>query len=86
MADPENPDTAAKSDQPPADKSDSGQAGAGSTGGEIGLTMQYITSIPGILKMVEFVCTSTLLCLIYNFVMCNFWKFSPLIILVPSRG
>ena len=52
MADPEKQEpTAAQSDQPPADKSDGGGAG-----GDIKLTMPYITSIPGILKMVEFVC------------------------------
>lgn len=50
MADPENPDTTAKSDEAPAERSGSGGAGSG----DIGLTMSYIMSIPGILKIVEF--------------------------------
>lgn len=41
MADPENPDTTARSHEAPAS-------------GDIGLTMSYIISIPGILKIVEF--------------------------------
>ena len=45
MADPENPDTTARSHEVPAS-------------GDIGLTMSYIISIPGILKIVEFVSTS----------------------------
>ena len=44
MADPENPDTTARSHEAPAS-------------GDIGLTMSYIISIPGILKIVEFVST-----------------------------
>lgn len=48
MADPEN-QGAAQSDPAPAEKS----AGGGS-GGQIGLSMAYIMSIPGILKIVEF--------------------------------
>ena len=52
MADPEKQEpTAAQSDQPPPYTFD-----GGGSGGDIGLTMPYITSIPGILKMVEFVC------------------------------
>ncbi len=52
MADPEKQETtAAQSDPVPAEKS-----GGGAAGGDIGLTMSYITSIPGILKIVEFVC------------------------------
>ena len=54
MADPENPDTTSKSDEAPAEKS----GGGGATSGDIGLTMSYIISIPGILKIVEFVSTS----------------------------
>ena len=54
MADPENPDTTAKSDEAPAEKS----GGGGAASGDIGLTMSYIISIPGILKIVEFVSTS----------------------------
>ena len=52
MADPEKQETPAKSEegQQPSD---------GTDGGAIGLNMAYITSIPGILKIVEFVCTST---------------------------
>lgn len=50
MADPENPDTTTRSDEAPAEKSGSGGDGSGS----IGLTMGYIISIPGILKIVEF--------------------------------
>ena len=46
MADPEKQETPANADQP-AEKQTSG--------GEIGLTMAYIISIPGILKIVEFV-------------------------------
>lgn len=53
MADPENPDNAGKSDPAPAEKSGGGAA----AGGAIGLTMSYIKSIPGILKIVEFVST-----------------------------
>ncbi|KAL9976248.1 hypothetical protein ACROYT_G013520 [Oculina patagonica] len=50
MGDPEKQETtAAQSDPAPTDKSDGGAAG-----GDIGLTMSYITSIPGILKIVEF--------------------------------
>ena len=45
MADPENPDTTARSHEAPVS-------------GDIGLTMSYIISIPGILKIVEFVSTS----------------------------
>ena len=33
------------------------QHSSGGKGGDIGLTMPYIKSIPGILKIVEFVCT-----------------------------
>lgn len=53
MADPENQgtNTAAQSDQAPPEKS-----GGGESGGDIGLSMAYIMSIPGILKIVEFVC------------------------------
>lgn len=51
MADPENQGTTAQSDPAPAEKS-----GGGGSGGEIGLSMAYIMSIPGILKIVEFVC------------------------------
>ncbi len=52
MSDPEKQETtAAQSDPAPAEKS-----GGGAAGGDIGLTMSYITSIPGILKIVEFVC------------------------------
>ena len=54
MSDPENPDTTAKSDEAPAERSGSGGAGSG----DIGLTMSYIMSIPGILKIVEFVSVS----------------------------
>lgn len=50
MADPENQGTAAQSGLAPAEKS-----GGGGSGGEIGLSMAYIMSIPGILKIVEFV-------------------------------
>lgn len=50
MADPENPDTTTRSDEAPAEKSGSGGNGSGS----IRLTMGYIISIPGILKIVEF--------------------------------
>lgn len=50
MADPENPDTTTRSDEAPAEKSGSGGDGSGS----IELTMGYIISIPGILKIVEF--------------------------------
>ncbi|PFX23026.1 uncharacterized protein LOC111333498 [Stylophora pistillata] len=50
MADPENPDTTTRSDEAPAEKSGSGGNGSGS----IELTMGYIISIPGILKIVEF--------------------------------
>jgi len=49
MADPENQGTAAQSGLAPAEKS-----GGGGSGGEIGLSMAYIMSIPGILKIVEF--------------------------------
>lgn len=49
MADPENQGTTAQSDPAPAEKS-----GGGGSGGEIGLSMAYIMSIPGILKIVEF--------------------------------
>lgn len=45
MADPEKQET--KPDPAPAQQSGGG-------GGDIGLTMEYITSIPGILKIVEF--------------------------------
>ena len=48
MADPEKQET--KPDPAPAQQSGGG-------GGDIGLTMEYITSIPGILKIVEFVCS-----------------------------
>lgn len=51
MADPENQWTTAQSDPAPAEKS-----GSGGSGGDIGLSMVYIMSIPGILKIVEFVC------------------------------
>ena len=51
MADPENQEATAQSDPAPAQKS-----GGGGSGGEIGLSMAYIMSIPGILKIVEFVC------------------------------
>ena len=54
MADPENPDTTTRSDEAPAEKSGSGGNGSGS----IELTMGYIISIPGILKIVEFVSTA----------------------------
>ncbi|KAJ7365072.1 CKLF-like MARVEL transmembrane [Desmophyllum pertusum] len=50
MADPENPDDASNSDPAPAENSGGGAA----AGGDIGLTMSYIKSIPGILKIVEF--------------------------------
>jgi len=49
MADPENQGTTAQSDPAPAEKS-----GSGGSGGDIGLSMVYIMSIPGILKIVEF--------------------------------
>ena len=49
MADPENQETA-QSDPGPAEKS-----GGGGSGGEIGLSIAYIMSIPGILKIIEFV-------------------------------
>lgn len=49
MADPENQEIA-QSDPAPTEKS-----GSGGSGGEIGLSMAYIMSIPGILKIVEFV-------------------------------
>jgi len=49
MADPENQGTTAQSDPAPAEKS-----GSGGAGGDIGLSMAYIMSIPGILKIVEF--------------------------------
>ena len=50
MADPANQETPAKSEE--------GQQPSGGTSGEdIGLTMLYIISVPGILKIVEFVCT-----------------------------
>ena len=49
MADPEK-------QEPPAG-SDKGQQSSGGAGeGDIGLTMAYVTSIPGILRIVEFVC------------------------------
>ena len=49
MADPEK--------QGPPPSSDNGQQSSGGTGGgDIGLTMAYVTSIPGILRIVEFVC------------------------------
>ena len=51
MADPENQGSTAQSDPAPAEKS-----GSGGSGGDIGLSMAYIMSIPGILKIVEFVC------------------------------
>jgi len=50
MADPENQETTAEPDPAPAEKS-----GSGGSGGEIGLSMSYIMSIPGILRIVEFV-------------------------------
>ena len=51
MADPEKQETPAKPEgQQPSD---------GTDGGDIGLNIAYITSIPGILKIVEFVCTGT---------------------------
>ena len=51
MADPENQGTTAQSGPAPAEKSS-----GGGSGGDIGLSMGYIMSIPGILKIVEFVC------------------------------
>ena len=50
MADPEGQET-------PATPQEGQQPSDGTSGGAIGLTMAYITSIPGILKIVEFVCT-----------------------------
>ncbi|KAJ7365071.1 hypothetical protein OS493_007715 [Desmophyllum pertusum] len=50
MADPDNPDDASNSDPAPAENSGGGAA----AGGDIALTMSYIKSIPGILKIVEF--------------------------------
>lgn len=50
MADPENQGTV-NPDPAPAEKS-----GGGGSGGQIELSMAYIMSIPGILKIVEFVC------------------------------
>ena len=50
MADPEKQETPAKSEE-------GQQPSGGTSGGAIGLTMAYIISIPGILKIVEFVCT-----------------------------
>ena len=51
MADPENQGSTAQSDPAPE-----GKSGSGGSGGDIGLSMAYIMSIPGILKIVEFVC------------------------------
>ena len=51
MADPEYQGTTAESDPAPAEKS-----GGEGSGGAIGLSLAYIMSIPGILKIVEFVC------------------------------
>ena len=50
MADPENQGTL-NPDPAPAEKS-----GGGGSGGQIELSVAYIMSIPGILKIVEFVC------------------------------
>ena len=50
MAD-QNQGTTPQSDPVPAEK-----YGGGGSGGEIELSMAYIQSIPGILKIVEFVC------------------------------
>lgn len=56
MADPEKQETTASQVDPaPADKS-----GGGAAGGDIELTVPYIMSIPGILKIVEFVCVFSL--------------------------
>lgn len=49
MADPENQGSTAQSDPAPE-----GKSGSGGSGGDIGLSMAYIMSIPGILKIVEF--------------------------------
>ena len=47
MADPEN--QGANPDKAPEKQS------SGGGGGQIGFTMEYVTSIPGIIKIVEFV-------------------------------
>ena len=51
MADPENQGT--NPEKAPEKQSSGGGGGGG--GGQIGFTMEYVTSIPGIIKIVEFV-------------------------------
>ena len=50
MADPENQGT--NPEKAPEKQSSSGGGGGG---GQIGFTMEYVTSIPGIIKIVQFV-------------------------------
>lgn len=50
MADTEKQETPAKSEE-------GQQSSGGTSGGDIGLTMAYIISVPGILKIIEFVRT-----------------------------
>ena len=60
MADPENQDTN-------PEKAPESTDGGGGGGGQIGFTMEYVTSIPGIIKIVQFVS---------SFLIVYYWLFS----------